>query len=150
MGDGRSAGSVGLDQARYLAAQYGLDLVEIAPKANPPVARLLDYNKYRYQQEKNSRGKTKSTTQLKEMRLGYATSPNDLGVKAKRAKEFLEEGHFVRAFINLRGRENIFPEKAKESLRLFRTLTGGAVEQEPTQVGKRIQLIIKPIKKANA
>jgi len=150
MPDGRSAGSVGLDQARYLAAQYGLDLVEIAPKATPPVGRLLDYNKFRYQQEKLARGGKGKTTQLKEMRLGYAIGDHDLSVKAKRAKEFLEEGHFVRAFINLRGRENIFPDKAKQSLIAFQQLTGGTLEQPASQVGKRVQLIIKPQRKPNA
>lgn len=150
MADGRSAGNVGLDQARYLAAQYGLDLVEIAPKAAPPVAKILDYNKFRYQQEKQSRGKAKATTQLKEMRLGYAIGINDLSVKAKQARKFLEDGHFVRAFINLRGRENIFPDKAKESLLAFQQMTGGSLEQTVGQVGKRVQLIIKPSKKTNA
>lgn len=149
MDDGRSVGTVSLDQARYLAEQYGLDLVEIAPQARPPVARILDYNKYRYQQEKHARqaGKPK-TNQLKEVRLSFGIGPGDLETKAKQAKEFLEEGHFVRVFLNLRGRENLFPEKGKERLFEFQRMTDSVLEKDVSQLGKKIQIIIKPKKRA--
>jgi len=143
MEDGQSGGTVSLDQARYLSNQYGLDLVEIAPKAQPPVVRLLDYNKFRYEQEKHARQSKKTANQLKEMRLSYSIDSHDLATKAKRAKEFLDQGHFVRAFINLRGRQNVFPEKAKEVLNQFMAAVDGDVEQPVSHLGKRIQLIIK-------
>lgn len=145
MEDGRSAGTVSLDQARYLAHQYGLDLVEIAPKAFPPVARILDYNKYRYQQEKHARlsGKNTKGNELKEIRLGFKTDEHDLATKAKRAKEFLAGGNFVRVFINLRGRENIFPDKAKQTLQEFRDLVGADAEQPISHIGKRVSIILK-------
>lgn len=147
MNDGRSAGAVSLDQARYLAAQYELDLVEIGPNASPPIAKLLDYNKYRYQQEKHARGATKSKTELKEMRLSFRINSHDIETKAKRAKEFLDEGDFVRVYINLRGRENMFPDKAKQTLMDFVSHVEGEIEQPVNQAGKKIQLIIKPKKK---
>lgn len=143
MEDGQSGGTVSLDQARYLSHQYGLDLVEIAPKAQPPVVRLLDYNKFRYEQEKHARQSKKTANQLKEMRLSYAIDSHDLATKAKRAKEFLDQGHFVRAFINLRGRQNVFPDKAKQVLNQFMAEVDGEVEQPVSHVGKRVQLIIK-------
>ncbi|MEK7548545.1 MAG: translation initiation factor IF-3 [Patescibacteria group bacterium] len=146
MEDGRSAGAVSLDQAKYLAHQASLDLVEISPRANPPVAKLLDYNKFRYQQEKQARQSAAKNPQLKEMRLSFSINPHDLETKARRARQFLSEGHFVRAFINLRGRENAFPEKAKQRLVSFMSTIDGALEKDVTHVGKKVQLIIKPRK----
>lgn len=144
MDDGRSAGTVSVDQARYLAEQNGLDLVELNANAQPPIAKLLDYNKYRYQQEKHARaaGKPK-TNELKEIRLSFSIDSHDLMVKANRAKEFLDQGHFVRVYIQLRGRENVFPEKAKERLSQFQQMVDAVVEQPVTHIGKKVQLIIK-------
>lgn len=145
MEDGASAGIVSLDQARYLAHQYGLDLVEIAPKALPPVARILDYNKYRYQQEKHARqtGKNTKGNELKEVRLGFKTDEHDLSTKAKKAIKFLEDGNLVRVFINLRGRENIFPDKAKQTLRDFQELTGAVADQPISHIGKKVAVILR-------
>lgn len=147
MNDGRSAGTVDIDQARYLAAEYQLDLVEIGPNASPPVAKLLDYNKYRYQQEKHARGGVKQKNELKEVRLSYSINSHDLETKGKRAKEFLDEGHFVRAYINLRGRENVFPEKAEKNLLAFAELIGAAIDQPVNKTGKKVQIILKANKK---
>lgn len=141
--DGRSAGHVSLDQARYLAAQADVDLVEIGPGANPPVAKLLDYNKYRYQQEKHARGNRAKSNELKEVRLGFKTDEHDLATKAKRAQQFLEEGHIVRVYIQLRGRENVFPDKAKQTLELFRQRVNAEMDNPITQVGKRVICILK-------
>lgn len=174
MHDGRSAGVVGLDQARYLAAQYGLDLVQISDGSKLPVssrgremntvnissqkgenseapqglpvAKLLDYNKYRYQQDKKTRGSQKKTRELKEMRLGYAIGEHDLNTKAKRAREFLQDGHFVRLYVQLRGRQNIFPEKAKQTLLEFKERLDAVIEQPIVHIGKKVTLIVKPQK----
>jgi len=145
MDDGRSAGTVSLDQARFLAAQAGLDLVAISPIATPPVVRILDYNKFRYQQEKTGRQATTKTKnpQLKEIRLGFAIGEHDFANKAKQAKGFLSQGHFVRAFLTLRGRQNVFADKAKELLTKFCQEVGGEMEHQPEQNGKRLQVIIK-------
>jgi translation initiation factor IF-3 len=152
MEDGRSVGDVPIDQARYLAQQYGLDLVEIAPKAIPPVVRLLDYNKYRYQREKHARltGKNTKGNEMKEIRLGFKTDEHDLATKAKRAKQFLEQGNFVRVFVLLRGRENMFAEKAKQTLEQFQQLVGAAVEQPVAHVGNKVTVILKKNKDAKS
>ena len=144
MDDGRSAGEVSLDQARYLATQHGLDLVEVNSAAKLPIVKLLDYNKYRYQQEKVARQSHKKSNALKEVRLSFSIDPHDLEVKAKRAREFLAEGSFIRVFMLLRGRENVFPEKGKQVLLNFQEVVGADVEQPVSQLGKRLQLIIKP------
>lgn len=143
MDDGRSAGTVSLDQARYLAAQSDLDLVEIGPAATPPVAKLLDYNKYRYQQEKHARGHKAKTSELKEIRLGFKTDEHDLATKAKRAQQFLDQGHIVRVYIQLRGRENVFPDKAKQTLDQFRGRVNAETDQPISQVGKRVIIILR-------
>lgn len=146
MQDGRSAGTVSLDQARYLASQYDLDLVQINNQ-KPPVVKLLDYNKYRYQQEKNART-VKKTGQLKEMRLSFLIDEHDLATKATQARKFLADGSLVRLFILLRGRQNLFPDKGKAVLEKFRAAAGGEWEQNVTQVGKRLQAIIRAGKKS--
>ena len=148
MNDGQSAGIISLDQARYLADQYGLDLVELNGSASPAVTKLLDYNKFRYQQEKHARvaGKQK-TTDVKEVRLSFSIDNHDLMIKANRAKEFLAEGHFIKAYIQLRGRENMFPDKAKARLEAFMQTIDAALDQPVTHVGKRVQIILKPKKK---
>ena len=143
--DGRSAGAVSIDQARYLASEYEMDLILINVNSTPPIAKILDYNKLKYQQEKQSRN-AKKTSQLKEMRLSFRINDHDLEIKANQAKKFLAEGHMVRAFTLLRGRENLFPDKAKAGLDKFTELTGGQWEQTPLQVGKRITGIIRPKK----
>ena len=149
MNDGRSAGIVSLEEARHLASGHNLDLVEIDPNSNPPIAKLLDYNKYRYQQEKLARRatSTRKNNQLKEMRLSFSIDEHDLETKAKRARQFLSDGHFVRVFIKLRGRENVFPEKARQVLLDFQRRAGGIEEQPVSKVGRKIQLTMKPAKR---
>jgi len=145
MEDGRSAGTVSLDQARFLATQAGLDLVEINPLANPPVVRILDYNKFRYQQGKTGRQASikAKNPQLKEVRLSFTIGDHDFANKVKQAKSFLDQGHFVRAFLTLKGRQNVFVDKAKELLDKFCRETGGVIERPPEQNGKKLQAIIK-------
>jgi len=143
--DGQSKGTLTTAEALALAQEAGLDLVEIAPKATPPVAKILDYNKYRYELEKKGRDhKASRGSQLKEVRLSFGISEHDLETKARKAREFLKEGSFVRVFIQLKGRQNIFPDKARQTLSEFAAKVEGVVEQSPTQVGKRISLIVKP------
>jgi len=149
MHDGRSAGVVSIDQARYLASEHGLDLIEINSIPKVPIVKLLDYDKYRYHQEKQSRQTVRRGGDLKEMRLSFRIDNHDMETKAKRAKEFLAQGHLVRAFINLRGRENIFPDKAKETLTRFAEMANAVVDQPLTHVGKRIQVILKVGKSNN-
>jgi len=145
LNDGESKGTVSTQEALRMARESGFDLVEIAPKAVPPVAKLLDYNKFRYEQEKKARQSAKAAKnpQLKEVRLSFRIGAHDIETKAKRAREFMDEGHFIRVLIVLRGRENVFPEKAKERLEEFRLATDAVVEQPVTHIGNRVQIILK-------
>lgn len=122
-----------------------MELVLININSNPPIAKIVDVNKLKYQQEKQAR-LVKKTSQLKEMRLSFRISEHDLEIKANQARKFLADGHMVRVFTLLRGRENLFPDKAKVGLGKFVELTGSQWDQEPIQVGKRITGIIKPKK----
>ena len=151
LADGTSAGVITIAQAREIANRENLDLVEIGSNARPPVVKLLDYNKFMYSQSKQARKNTKpKTNQLKEVRLSLLISEHDINTKAERAKTFLSEGHFVRAFINLRGRENIFVDKAIGVLNKFGEKIEATVEQPVNKVGKRLQIIYKPGKPKNA
>ena len=108
-------------QALALAKEKELDLVEISPKANPPVCKIMDWGKFQYLQakkEKEARKKQKKVD-MKGVRFRLATSENDLRFKLNQTKRFLEKGHKVRVEILLRGREKAFAKDAQESLRNF-------------------------------
>ena len=104
--DGENLGTIERDQALLLAKERGLDLIEIAPTANPPVAKIMDYGKFRYIEEKKQRrtGASSQQSELKEIRLGLNTSAHDMLLKGKKATAFLEHGHRVKIDLVLRGR----------------------------------------------
>jgi translation initiation factor IF-3 len=104
--NGENLGTVERDQALLLAKERGLDLIEIAPTANPPVAKIMDYGKFRYIEEKKQRRTSAGSQQseLKEIRLGLNTSAHDMLLKGKKATTFLEHGHRVKIDLVLRGR----------------------------------------------
>lgn len=101
---GEQRGIVPLEEARTIATQAGLDLVEVAPTASPPVCRVMDYGKYKYLQKKKQKGGQKDAT-LKQVRVRPKISPHDLGIKVRKAKQFLEAGHKVQVNCLFRGRE---------------------------------------------
>ncbi len=105
--DGEQVGVVSLDQAREMAQQAQLDLVEVAAQARPPVVKVMDWGKYRYEQQKKAREakKKQHTVELKEVQLRPRTDDHDFEVKLKRARRFLEEGNVVRVVLRFRGRE---------------------------------------------
>lgn len=109
---GNNLGVVELEQALALARERELDLIEIAPTATPPVAKIMDYGKFRYIEEKKRKGAVKtSQSEIKEVRIGINTSPHDLELKAKRAIAFLEEGHRIKVELILRGRAKYLDEQ---------------------------------------
>ncbi len=110
--EGKLIGVLTKFEALKLAQEQELDLVEIAPKANPPVAKIVDFNKFLYQQEKKKKEEKKKakTSETKEVRLGPFMSENDLQVVIRRAREFLEEGHKLRLVLKFRGRQIVHPE----------------------------------------
>lgn len=104
--------------ALALARQKGLDLVEVAPNADPPVAKLLDYGKYRYRQERKDRNSRKNqrSGDVKEVRFRPVTSDQDIDTKLKLMSKFLANGSKVKATVRMRGRERVYPELAAELL----------------------------------
>jgi len=117
-----------------LAKERELDLVEVGPQAMPPITKIMDYGKYMYTKSKEEKARPKVKEQLtKAVRVGFKTGVHDLEFKAKKADEFLSEGHIVKVELTLRGREKAFAEKGRESLLLFlkRITVPYIVQREP-------------------
>jgi translation initiation factor IF-3 len=152
--DGTRVGVVPLREALALAEERGLDLVEVAPNAMPPVCRVLDYGKYRYEQTKKEREARKHQKQaeLKEVRLKPKTDDHDLEIKAKQARKFLLAGDKVKFTVRFRGREMAHPDIGREMLeQIAEQLRDVAiVEQRPLMEGRALSLLLAPGAKAKA
>ena len=140
-----------LQQALDMARARALDLVEVAPQATPPVCKIIDFGKFRYEQqkrEKEARRKT-ATTELKEIRFGPNTDTHDFDFKLKHAKEFLTEGDKVKAYVQFRGRAIVYKERGLDILDRFKEALGelAKVDQTPTMEGRRMTMILSPSKK---
>ena len=137
-------------QALDMARQQGVDLVEISPNANPPVCRLIDYSKFLYQQKKRAKEmKAKQVkVEVKEIRFGPQTDEHDYQFKLKHAKEFLEEGNKVRAYVFFRGRSILFKEQGEVLLLRFANDLEevGKVESMPSLEGKKMFIYLAPKK----
>ncbi len=137
-------------QALDMARQQGVDLVEISPNAQPPVCRIIDYSKFLYQQKKKAKElKAKQVkVEVKEIRFGPQTDDHDYNFKLKHAKEFLEDGNKVRAYVFFRGRSILFKEQGEVLLLRFANDLEeyGKVEQMPRLEGKKMFLFIAPKK----
>ncbi|MBO6187754.1 MAG: translation initiation factor IF-3 [Prevotella sp.] len=149
VGDGGST-VVPTRQAMDMAREQGVDLVEISPNANPPVCRLIDYSKFLYQQKKRQKEmKAKQVkVEVKEIRFGPQTDEHDYQFKLKHAKEFLEEGNKVRAYVFFRGRSILFKEQGEVLLLRFANDLEeyGKVESMPSLEGKKMFLYLAPKK----
>lgn len=137
-------------QALDMAREEGVDLVEISPNAQPPVCRIIDYSKFLYQQKKRAKEmKAKQVKQeVKEIRFGPQTDEHDYNFKLKHAKEFLEEGNKVRAYVFFRGRSILFKEQGEVLLLRFANDLEeyGKVDQLPSLEGKKMFLYMSPKK----
>ena len=137
-------------QALDMAREQGVDLVEISPNANPPVCRLIDYSKFLYQQKKRQKEmKAKQVkVEVKEIRFGPQTDEHDYQFKLKHAKDFLEEGNKVRAYVFFRGRSILFKEQGEVLLLRFANDLEeyGKVEGMPSLEGKKMFLYLAPKK----
>ncbi|HEX5430309.1 MAG TPA: translation initiation factor IF-3 [Patescibacteria group bacterium] len=145
---GKMLGIMKTSDALQLALDSGVDLVEISPTAQPPVVKLLDYDKYRYQQEKQaqeSRKKVKKVT-VKGIRLSIRIGQHDLAFKAKKATEFIQEGNKVKLDVQMRGAEKAHPELAFDLIRKFPTLltVPYVIETGPSRMGGMVSLILSP------
>ena len=135
-------------QALDLARQQDVDLVEISPNAQPPVCRLIDYSKFLYQQKKRAKEMKQKQVKvdIKEIRFGPQTDEHDYQFKLKHAREFLNEGNRVRAYVFFRGRSILFKEQGEVLLLRFANDLEdfGKVEQMPKLEGKRMFLTVAP------
>ncbi len=145
---GEQLGVLPLYQAREIAKKHNLDLVEVAASAVPPVCRLMDYGKYKYEQTKKEREARKSQklSLLREVRLRPKIGEHDFEAKSRSARKFLEGGDKVKVTIMFRGRENAHPELGLRLLdRMLESLKEVAsVEKQPTRMGARLHLILSP------
>ena len=151
VGDGIEAKIVPLEEALKKASQLGLDLVEISPKAEPPVCKVIDYKKFVYDQKKRQKViKSKAVkVVIKELRFGPNTEEHDFNFKLKHAEKFLQDGAKVKAFVFFRGRTIIFKEQGEILLlKLAQALEEyGVVESMPKLEGKKMIMLIAPKKK---
>ncbi len=133
-----------------LAEQRGFDLIEIAPNASPPVCKLLDFGKYKYEQMKREKMQRKhqQTTQVKEVRFHPNTDVHDFEYKARHARRFIEEGNKVKATVVFKGREITYQDHGKEMLtRLLEKVEDiSKVEQEPKMEGRMMVMMLAPDK----
>jgi translation initiation factor IF-3 len=152
--DGSQVGVVALEDALRQAELAQLDLVEIAPTANPPVCRILDYGKFKYQEHKKEveARKKQSTTTVKELRLGYRTGSHDIERQVDKAREFLNEGDRVKFILRFRGREMEYQQLGRQKLMgVVKALQEvGQLEGNPKMEGRLMALIIAPTVKKKA
>ena len=138
-------------QALKMAQEMELDLVEIVPNATPPVCRIVDYQKYLYQQRKKAKEMKANAakTEIKELRFGPQTDEHDFQFKLNHAKNFLKEGNKVKAYVFFKGRSILFSEQGEKLLLRFAVELEefGKAEKMPLLEGKRMTMIIAPIKK---
>ncbi len=139
------------EEALKMADDQDLDLVEISPNAEPPVCKIMDYGKFRYEQQKRDKEarKKQHTIEMKEIRFRPHTDTHDFNFKTKHAKSFLEHGHKVRAYVQFRGRDIIYKDHGMEILaRFIQELAELAkIDQEPKMEGRRMTTILSPVKK---
>lgn len=148
--DGAQLGIMVTKDALKLAEDQGLDLVEISPDARPPVCRILDYGKYLYDESKNAKKakKRQTNTQLKEMRYRPKIDEHDINFKTEKLREFLSDGHKVRAYVEFRGREMTHTEFGYRILERIKEMLADVGQPEPSvrMEGRHMSLIINPKK----
>lgn len=144
--DGEQVGVVPIAEALAQAAAAGSDLVEIAPGAKPPVAKILDWGKYRYEQTKLNQKNRKSqrNQDIKQVRVGLKIGQHDLDVKVRHAREFLQNGHKVKVSLRFRGREVTHSELGRKVLdRFLAQVEDIAIrEQDPTLSGREMTMVL--------
>lgn len=150
MGDNVEPGIFQIREAINLAEGRGLDLVEIAPTANPPVCKIMDYKKFLYEQKKKQKEIKANAAKIvvKEIRLGPNTDDHDFNFKLKHALKFLEEGSKLKVYVFFKGRSIIYKEKGEVILLRFaqEIEDHGKVEQLPKLEGKRMIMLVAPKK----
>ena len=146
--DGKQIGILPINQARDAAEEFGLDLVEISPNANPPVCKIMDYGRYKYEQtKKRHEAKKKQTTfQVKEIKVRPKTGDHDLKVKIGHIKKFIEKRDKVKVTVMFRGREITLSHLGKDVLDRIADETAdiAAIEQSPKLEGRTMVMVLSP------
>ena len=139
-----------LDEALALADEKGLDLVEISPNAEPPVAKILDYGKYRYEVQKREKEakKKQKTMQVKEIRLSTFIEEHDIQVKAHTASKFLADGDKVKVSLRFRGRERDYVDKGRAVMDAFAEAVSdfSTIDKKPAFEGRSLTMFLAPKK----
>ena len=147
--DGNNLGSMAINKAIELAKQEGLDLIEISPNANPPVCKIMDIGKYKYdlQKKANLAKKKQKTVLLKEIKLRPGTEVHDYNFKIKNAKKFITKGDKVKFTVKFKGREMQHTELGKDLMKriIEETKDIAKVESQPKFEGRQMVMIIQPI-----
>jgi translation initiation factor IF-3 len=147
-GDGEQLGIMSVPKALSLAEEANLDLVEVAPNANPPVCRLMDYGKYLYEKQKRERDARKAQKQveIKEVRLRPKTDEHDVQVVLKKIRKFAKEGAKIRVRIRFRGREIAHPEVARDIMKRVAEEVADVVSVEayPSLDGRSMVMVLAP------
>ena len=148
--NGEMVGIVSLDEALRLAEQADLDLVNISPNAEPPVCKILDFGKYRYEQQKKEKTakKNQHVTEIKEIRLSASIEDHDVEVKAKNAIKFLQDGDKVKVSLRFRGRERDYTQLGFDAMNKFADMVSdyGVVEKPAKMEGRRMNMFLAPKK----
>ncbi|MFP4623403.1 MAG: translation initiation factor IF-3 [Gemmatimonadota bacterium] len=149
--DGEQMGIMPVEEALEAAEERGLDLVEVAPNSRPPVVRIMDYGKYKYEQARKARQakKKQHSVQLKEVKFRPGIEAHDLEFKLRHARRFLEEGNKVKATMMFRGRQMAHPELGREVLEEVAAELDDVskVESRPTLEGRNMTMVLAPVKK---
>ncbi len=146
--DGNQRGILPITEALEIAKEAGLDLIEVSPKANPPVCKILDYGKYKYDQEKREKEarKKQKLVKMKEIRMQPKIEEHDLQFKAKHIREFLDEGNKVKVTIRFKGRELAHTELGRVVLDNLLDLLDDSfsVDKKPSMEGRFMSMILSP------
>ncbi len=146
--DGRQLGIASTRDALKAAMEEGLDLVEVAPNSDPPVCRIMDYGKFKYEASKREQGARKKgkASQLKEIKVRPHTEDHDLGFKIRNLKRFLEKKNKVKVTVIFRGRELAYKEMGVDILNRVaeEVIEEGTVEQPPKHEGRNLTMVIVP------
>ena len=148
--EGEQIGILTIEKALQTAEELGLDLVEVAPMARPPVCRIMDYGKFRYEEQRKAREarKKQHRVDLKEVKLRPGIEDHDFDFKTRHARRFLEEGNKVKVTMMFRGRQMAHPEIGREVLeRVLKEVSDIAkVEMHPTMEARAMTMVLSPIK----
>ena len=149
--DGEQVGVVSLDEAQSMADQANLDLVEISPQAEPPVCKVMDYGKFRFEEQKKQQAarKKQKQVQVKEVKFRPGTDENDYQIKLRNLIKFLQEGDKAKVTLRFRGREMAHQEIGMRQLERVKTDLDeiGVVEQFPKMEGRQLIMVLSPKKK---